>query len=1383
MARDLGTLQYLVDIDTSGVYAGAAEVEAALKSIPDETVNLKVDTDVESLRVGRAELVKYQKLLKGAIATEEGSMDARKKAYKELPQQLRDFISANSGVDNSLRTIDAALQNNAAAMKEHNDLTKKSAEVADRNSLALTKLAEKHAKLNAEIDKRQRNPFAQDTVRERAAFARLNEELKVTQRQYSALGGNLDNLSTRHDREIERVSRLVRGFADLKLRLGFFSASVRQAAVGLAVLGPAISAVLGGVIALAGSLGQGLVGALGIATAAAGGFGLSLLGIGLAVKPLVSELSTAAKAATDYQKQVLKTGKNSSEAKDKLDAYHQTVKNLPKDTQALIQKTGVLVTEWQKVTAAVRPEFFKTAGVGIQALSNLMPMFAKQTKSAFSVVAKELQTLARGLGGAESKDILSTMMENSTKALPGFIRGIGSITAALGRFGAASSSYLPDISAGFAKFGESISNLTQTSQFQSQVDGLIGQLRSIGALAVSATKYFITLANAGAGSGKQIIDAMTGGFNKWTQWMKSTEGKNSLADFFKQSLTELRLLYSAFSPLIKALARWAKATQPISQGILRIVSVFSSLVEIVSRAGFVMKIFAAFFAARILKNGVAILIGLGRAWTIIRAAIFASTAATAVNTEAMAANAVATEANTVAKVENAAANRMSGLSMLGFGGAATRTAGTVGRLGMTLGTVGRFIGGPWGMAITTAIFGLMMYQDEILGLFGPSETYVQKLQKMKVAQGAVDTSGKAAAEASRNFTEEVISLKDAVDAYNKSVSDGSSWKEQQRNFNAVKAGVKGANEAVNNYASAVQKYDEQNARYRESAQDLARVGSDALFAAGRDVLSTGQQRRLNSLVQQFGWTKRSIDEIGKAFPQLKIPADTINSWQKLSDINIGRVARDINKIRISQGKSPIPKGYEDEIGRVFAALPDNAKKAQGQLASTLMQMNAQTGAQMAVLLQRLQGTKGGKKILPSLLEGMKGQKPAQAIKSVQDALKNLGASGNMPRIKIQGIEQVKSIREEIQKVKQMARSGVNFSIKNLAANSDRLDHMLETFNDFKPKETTLTLHANQDPDPFTVNVKKHMVNAEGGIIGGASADGQRTQGGRFSKATFLVGEENRPEYVIATNPSYRKNNLKYWMQAGAALGVPGFAAGGAVAAGKKPPKDDSKGNKRSLAELEKLYRRKQAVVTRNTDLAALHRRQEDLRQNQGLPFRSQRIEGPLTAVWKATQVIKSLFKPITSKYADKIKAVSKSDLKKDKKKARIRELQDKQREYRQASKNYDITVANAKADLDDFKNEMATGAGGLGASPAVTEALNLLSGNYGLGMQYGSNMLSGAAYVGGANVTAAMGSQSNGTAPRSGGSGRSVTITNNYQEPPSDPHTWSKQLAWEVGVA
>jgi TP901 family phage tail tape measure protein len=63
--------------------------------------------------------------------------------------------------------------------------------------------------------------------------------------------------------------------------------------------------------------------------------------------------------------------------------------------------------------------------------------------------------------------------------------------------------------------------------------------------------------------------------------------------------------------------------------------------------------------------------------------------------------------------------------------------------------------------------------------------------------------------------------------------------------------------------------------------------------------------------------------------------------------------------------------------------------------------------------------------------------------------------------------------------------------------------------------------------------------------------GHHYSGGAITRPTAIVGEEapQHPEWVIATNPAYRRNNLSYWAQAGHDLGVPGFLSGGSIASG------------------------------------------------------------------------------------------------------------------------------------------------------------------------------------------------------------------------------------------
>ncbi len=69
-----------------------------------------------------------------------------------------------------------------------------------------------------------------------------------------------------------------------------------------------------------------------------------------------------------------------------------------------------------------------------------------------------------------------------------------------------------------------------------------------------------------------------------------------------------------------------------------------------------------------------------------------------------------------------------------------------------------------------------------------------------------------------------------------------------------------------------------------------------------------------------------------------------------------------------------------------------------------------------------------------------------------------------------------------------------------------------------------------------------------GIKGPVGAN-RRYSGGPITRPMAIVGEEapQHHEWVIATNPRYRKNNVAYWMQAGRDLGIPGFFGGGNIA--------------------------------------------------------------------------------------------------------------------------------------------------------------------------------------------------------------------------------------------
>lgn len=91
------------------------------------------------------------------------------------------------------------------------------------------------------------------------------------------------------------------------------------------------------------------------------------------------------------------------------------------------------------------------------------------------------------------------------------------------------------------------------------------------------------------------------------------------------------------------------------------------------------------------------------------------------------------------------------------------------------------------------------------------------------------------------------------------------------------------------------------------------------------------------------------------------------------------------------------------------------------------------------------------------------------------------------------------------------------------------------------------INVNSALKAFGLNKKVSIgiVNAAGSVA--ANLLGFGAEGGEINRPMFVVGEEapQHPEYVIATNPAYKQDNVGYWVQAGQALGMlPGRRQGG-----------------------------------------------------------------------------------------------------------------------------------------------------------------------------------------------------------------------------------------------
>jgi hypothetical protein len=105
----------------------------------------------------------------------------------------------------------------------------------------------------------------------------------------------------------------------------------------------------------------------------------------------------------------------------------------------------------------------------------------------------------------------------------------------------------------------------------------------------------------------------------------------------------------------------------------------------------------------------------------------------------------------------------------------------------------------------------------------------------------------------------------------------------------------------------------------------------------------------------------------------------------------------------------------------------------------------------------------------------------------------------------------------------------NSAVKAFVSGLDSVNSLADAIAGIASK--TVTIAANT-VNTVTNVIKKTFGHAEGGAHGPY----EKTMGGKYDSPTLLVGEENRTEYVIATNPAYRSDNVEYLREAASELG-------------------------------------------------------------------------------------------------------------------------------------------------------------------------------------------------------------------------------------------------------
>lgn len=976
------------------------------------------------------------------------------------------------------------------------------------------------------------------------------------------------------------AQRLASGLSNMTLRLGPFTATIRQFMVVMALLGPSIVDLIGSVGALGGSLQGAIVGSGGLAAAALVGFGQAALGVGMILRPLIKDLGSSKKAYVAYHDAVLKHGRGSDEANKKLKEFQNTLKGISPTARAGVRDFFSLQSAWHRMTAdRTRPVFFETLGALGRAAHTIMPQFADQSVRAFQIAGNAVQDWAKRLSSVRGRNVLDATFRNANTALGPLLHGLGSFAAWIGKVGASFSRYLAPVASVFDRWATRLSlAANNTTVLDAKTDRFMQSLKSVGNFLTSAGRLLFTFFNSGANAGDRLVDTMTNAMNRWTAMMQTPAGAANMQSFFQRSVTGVQALYNALGPLIGMFVQWAGQMAPFASaffnGIGYVGRFVSSLMQMSALRGPITAL-ATTLGTMWAVGRIASAVGMVRSFmTALLGVVTGETAAAA----AVSRNTAALNLNAAAAVRAGTANRAAATaSMAGWApaGRAASTAGGAARgagaAAAASGAQAAAAGSRWGIfkaGVGTAAGGLL----EFVGLANPVSlaiaASVAGAIAMDAAFGKVGPTIGAATASQRRLEGAITSQVGWLQRYRGALATLPTSINQTM---TAELGVKQAQMEVNR----LRRTGKTNTlEYRQAVVTLR--GAQEQARQAQDAYNKNLQDGLRPLQQHEGAMQAHRNELDKLRKSMKPGSEDFKRYTHditLMDRAILDTKNDesgflLNSQRQMRGMLPLAESARRSIGgfaRSFAAVP-NAKRI---ILTTNAPQKVAEVANLGGRLDRLGDHKYTARILANSknadeaiarmrrrLEIVSGTRAvAKLLVNDRDASAKISAvTHSIARIpdrkaRLQAMNQATPMIAHV--VKRLL--GVDDRTARLIAKNMVHDGVAAARNELAkiPRTKTITVQAvfqdyTRGKIPrFGTPGHPGKSGASGAVVANASGGTgrprsstieraaqtaarrpvQKTNGQKVRQPTMLVGEERREEIVLATNPRYRQRNL------------------------------------------------------------------------------------------------------------------------------------------------------------------------------------------------------------------------------------------------------------------
>lgn len=310
---------------------------------------------------------------------------------------------------------------------------------------------------------------------------------------------------------------------------------------------PLVVGLGGALVALAGSFGAAALGAGALATAVLGA-ALPLGALGLVAAGFLQSFMKVNTAFQRYQIAVKAFGRESQQAETALARLNATAEVMGgRGLVMLVKRWNDVVDSFRKANRPAVTVIIGILGDLLKHVQDLMPAFAHMATIAATLVRSGLQQFFQDMADAGVGQMFDRMIGGFETLAGPLMTTVTNFLIGLLTLAARTAPLLGRLGDGIVGVSEAFRNWTETVD----IGGLVSQFWDWMDLLTAIGRLFVTIFSAGASDGQSMVQSLTDVINRWSDFLSTTEGQDSLKKFFGDAI-KMTEQFSAITAAVTA---------------------------------------------------------------------------------------------------------------------------------------------------------------------------------------------------------------------------------------------------------------------------------------------------------------------------------------------------------------------------------------------------------------------------------------------------------------------------------------------------------------------------------------------------------------------------------------------------------------------------------------------------------------------------------------------------------------------------------------------------------------------------------------------------------------------------------------------------------------